>query len=63
MENIVNAHWKKIDISDAIFVVNKEGYIGASTKNEIQYAKSKGKEILYLEWIAVKIKFYQRIFI
>lgn len=49
MENVVNAHWKKIDISDAIFVVNKNGYIGNSTKNEIEYAKSKGKEIFYFE--------------
>ena len=49
MENIVNAHWKKIDISDAIFVVNVGGYIGKSTQNEIEYAISKGKEILYLE--------------
>lgn len=49
MNNIVNAHFKKIDISDAIFVVNVDGYIGESTKNEIQYAKSKNKGILYLE--------------
>lgn len=49
LENIVNAHWKKIDISDAIYVVNKGGYIGSATKNEIAYAQSQGKEVLYLE--------------
>ena len=49
MDNIVNAHWKKIDISDAIYVVNIGGYIGNATKNEIEYAKSKGKEIIYHE--------------
>lgn len=49
MQNIVNAHWKKIDISDAIYVVNIGGYIGTSTTNEINYAKSKGKEILFHE--------------
>ena len=49
MENIVNAHWKKIDISDAIYVVNVGGYIGSSTQNEINYALSKGKEVYYLE--------------
>ena len=49
LENIVNAHWKKIDICDAIYVVNVGGYIGTSTLNEINYAKSKGKEVLYLE--------------
>ena len=49
LERIVNAHWKKIDISDAIYVVNVGGYIGKSTQNEIDYATSKGKEVYYLE--------------
>ncbi|MBE7075382.1 MAG: hypothetical protein E7376_05340 [Clostridiales bacterium] len=49
IDNIVNAHWKKIDISDAIYVVNIDGYIGNSTKNEINYALSKGKEVIYHE--------------
>lgn len=42
-------HYKKIEISDAIFVVNVGGYIGQSTKNEIEYARSLNKEILSLE--------------
>ena len=42
-------HKEKIKISDAIYVVNVGGYIGSSTKSEIEYAKSLGKEILYLE--------------
>ncbi len=41
-------HLKKIEISDAIFVVNVNGYIGESTKKEIEYAKLLQKEILYL---------------
>ncbi len=41
-------HLKKIEISDAIFVVNVNGYIGESTKKEIEYAKKLQKEILYL---------------
>lgn len=45
-------HKKKIDLSDAIFVVNKDGYIGSSVRGEIEYAKANGKEILYLEEIA-----------
>ena len=49
IDNIVNAHWKKIDISDAIYVVNVGGYIGNSTKNEIEYAKQHGKEVIYYE--------------
>lgn len=40
-------HRKKIDISDAIYVVNIDGYIGNSTKNEIKYAKNNGKEVIY----------------
>ena len=42
-------HRKKIDISDAIYVVNIDGYIGNSTKNEIEYAKKNNKEIIYHE--------------
>ena len=42
-------HRAKIDLSDAIFVVNPGGCIGQSVRNEIEYARSTGKEILYLE--------------
>ncbi len=42
-------HFERIKISDAIYVINKDGYIGSSTKKEIEYAESLGKEILYLE--------------
>ncbi len=42
-------HYKKIEISDAIYVVNVGGYIGKSTHMEIEYARLCGKEILYLE--------------
>ena len=42
-------HYKKIEMSDAIYVVNVNGYIGDATKKEIAYAKSLQKEILSLE--------------
>lgn len=42
-------HLKKIFISDAIYVVNVNGYVGESTKKEIEYAKKLNKEILSLE--------------
>lgn len=42
-------HRKKIDISDAIYVVNIDGYIGNSTKKEIEYALNTGKEVMYHE--------------
>ena len=40
-------HKEKIKISDAILVVNVNNYIGSSTKSEIEFAKSLGKEIIY----------------
>lgn len=42
-------HRRKIDMSDAIFVINVGGYIGESTKSEIEYAKEHNKKIMYLE--------------
>lgn len=42
-------HLAKIDLADEIFVINVGGYIGESTKREIAYAKSKGKNVSYLE--------------
>ena len=44
-------HKQKIDMSDEIYVVNVDGYIGESTKLEIEYVKRKGKKISYLESI------------
>ena len=52
IEKIVACHYKKIDMSDAVYVLNIDGYIGAATKAEIKYAKSKGKEIIYHEPLA-----------
>jgi len=40
-------HKEKIKLSDAILVVNVNHYIGSSTKSEIAFAKSLGKEIIY----------------
>ena len=41
------AHFKRIELSDSIFVVNVNGYVGESTKKEIEFAKEKGKDIIY----------------
>lgn len=41
-------HKRKIDLSDAVFVLNVDGYIGESTRSEIEYAKAVGKPINYL---------------
>jgi hypothetical protein len=48
---LADLHYKKIEISDAIYVVNVDGYIGNSTNKEIEYAKKLGKEIIYLNHI------------
>lgn len=40
-------HREKIKLSDAVFVVNVGGYVGSSTKSEIEFAKSLCKEVLY----------------
>lgn len=46
-------HRKKIDISDAIYVVNINGYIGESTRKEIEYANNNGKEVIYHEKVVL----------
>ncbi len=42
-------HKRKIDMADEIFVINVGGYIGESTRGEIQYAIENGKCVRYLE--------------
>ena len=48
-EMLDDMHKRKIDMADSIYVINVGGYIGESTRSEIEYAESIGKEILYLE--------------
>jgi hypothetical protein len=42
---MVNMHLQMIDMSDGIFVINVDGYIGESTASEIEYAVNAGKTI------------------
>jgi len=44
-----NLHKEKINMSDAIFVINKDGYIGESTYSEIDWAQRMKKEVYFLE--------------
>lgn len=46
-------HRERIKLSDAILVVNVNGYIGSSTKGEIEFAKSLNKEIIYYTGIII----------
>lgn len=48
-EMLDDMHKRKIDMADEIFVINVNGYIGDSTRSEIEYAKQHGKVIRYLE--------------
>lgn len=42
-------HKRKIDMADEIFVINKNGCIGSSTKSEIEYALKTNKKVNYME--------------
>lgn len=62
------AHLHKIALSDEIFVIDVDGYIGESTQKEIDYAKSVGVKVVklsefYPEWkpSAVSNVFYQQV--
>ena len=44
---VKKAHFKRIELSDTILVLNVDNYIGNSTSLEIDYAKKLGKEIIY----------------
>lgn len=48
-EIVDEVHKRKIDLSDEIYVINIGGYIGESTRNEIDYAFKEGKMVLYEE--------------
>ena len=48
-EMLDDIHKRKIDMADAIYVINKGGYIGSSTASEIAYAKEHGKGVYYME--------------
>ncbi len=42
-------HKRKIDLADRVLVINVDGYIGSSTRSEIDYALARGKPVDYLE--------------
>ncbi|MBQ8195864.1 MAG: hypothetical protein IJZ47_10930 [Oscillospiraceae bacterium] len=47
LKRLEAAHYRKIDLSDGIYVVNIGGYIGESVRKEIEYAEKSGKEVIY----------------
>lgn len=47
IDRLAAAHYRKIDLSDGIYVVDIGGYIGKSVKAEIAYAEEKGKAVFF----------------
>lgn len=42
-------HLHKIDLADEVLILNVGGYIGSSTRNELEYAIKSGKRVRFLE--------------
>lgn len=47
-EMLDDMHFRKIDMADEIYVINVGGYIGSSTRREIEYATAQNKVVRYL---------------
>jgi hypothetical protein len=47
-EALDELHKRKIDLADEVLVLNLDGYIGESTRGEIDYAEKLGKPVRYL---------------
>lgn len=48
-EMLDDLHKRKIDMSEYIYVINPGGYIGESTKSEIEYALKHNKDVMYMD--------------
>ncbi|MEH7300912.1 hypothetical protein [Neobacillus drentensis] len=46
-ELFATIHFRKIDLADEIFIIDVNGYIGSSTRKEIDYASNAGKPVRY----------------
>jgi hypothetical protein len=47
-EMLDDMHKRKIDMADEVYIINVGGYIGDSTRSEIEYAKQNGKTVKYM---------------
>jgi hypothetical protein len=47
-EMLDDMHKRKIDMADEVYIINAGGYIGDSTRSEIEYAKQTGKTVKYM---------------
>ena len=48
-ESLDELHLRKIDLADEVFILNVGGYIGDSTRSELDYARAQGKPVKFLE--------------
>ena len=48
-ELVDKIHLRKIDLADEVMIINIAGYIGESTRNELNYARKEKKIIRFLE--------------
>jgi len=49
VERLDELHKRKIDLADLVCILNVDGYIGESTRSELDYALEHGKPVVYLE--------------
>ena len=49
VEQLDELHKRKIDLADWVFVLNLDGYVGDSTRSEIEYAIASRKPVTYME--------------
>ena len=47
LAKLEQAHYRKIDLSDGIYVVDIDRYIGRSVRKEIDYARKLGREVIF----------------
>ena len=48
-ERLDQLHCHKIDLADEVLVLNRDGYVGDSTRREVLHAAKRGKPIRWLE--------------
>lgn len=48
-ERLDQLHLRKIDLADEVLILNVGGYIGKSTRRELEYARAQGKPVRFLE--------------
>lgn len=48
-EELDSLHFKKIELADEVLILNVDGYIGESTRNELNHARSLGKYVRFWE--------------